>query len=420
MAKPEREEAEKKPSPRKDLQNILLLEDDPFDVQLIKSVLNRVWPGTRVVHTSDQEHFEAALDRTAFDVVLCDFHVPGYDSIEAFKLCRKKQPETPFIVVTGFIRDDAAVELLQAGVTDYILKDRLARLAPAIERSLLERHERRLRQNAEARLRRRHEELLSAHETLRCQNQEISGFFHTLSHELKTPLTAATEFISITQEGIAGPTTETQREYLSVALTSCQQIRRSIDDLLDAARLQTGKLTLVRSPMDLEKTVQTAMQVAQIQAGQRQVNLQLRLAADLPEIRGDEQRLAQILNNLLDNGIRHTPQGGEVVVDVTSAGDLGRDAQICVHDSGPGVPEEERERIFERFYQIATAEEMKRDGLGLGLYLCRQLVELHGGKIWIKNRPGKGSSFCFTLPGEAEHNENKPTKKASREGVLTH
>src|SRR2546423_3863219 len=183
----------------------LLLEDDTNDAELIRRALTAEWPYCQLLLVQTGEDFEVALSEAKFDLVLCDYCLPGYGGLEALGFAREHLPDVALIFVSGGIGEEIAIESLKAGATDYVFKDHLARLIPAVKRALKERAESARRRRAEARMLRFQNRLMDANGDLMRRNQEIQNFYHTLSHELKTPLTAAREFISIVLDGLAGP-----------------------------------------------------------------------------------------------------------------------------------------------------------------------------------------------------------------------
>jgi signal transduction histidine kinase len=234
------------------------------------------------------------------------------------------------------------------------------------------------------------------------RNTEIQLFYHTLSHELKTPLAAAREFICLVLDGLAGPLTETQREYLEIARDSCDQLRLHVNDLLDVTRLETGKMSIQRRPVALAELLEKVTELMRPEATRRQIQLSWSCEPDLPPALVDAQRIVQVLTNLVGNALKFTPVGGQVRLHAGRHPDQPRELRVSVSDTGPGIPPEHRERIFERLHQLDPpgATGASRAGLGLGLYICRELVKLHGGRIWVESEPGHGSNFLFTLPLE--------------------
>lgn len=255
-----------------------------------------------------------------------------------------------------------------------------------------------LRKQAEREMRRVQAELERSNETLHRKHEELQGFYHTVSHELKTPLTAAREFVSLVLEGLAGPVTETQVDYLRTAQESCDQMRVSINDLLDSTRLDTGKMNLEVKPGSLGALVGRVVLMLTPAARSKELQLESAFEADLPEIAFDEHRIAQVLNNLINNAIKFTPAGGRIRVTVVrSASSLGF-LEVSVQDTGCGIAKPHLERVFERLYQVRGDDVSQGKGLGLGLHICQELVQLHGGKIWARSEPGAGSVFSFALP----------------------
>ncbi len=229
------------------------------------------------------------------------------------------------------------------------------------------------------------------------RNAEINSFYHTLAHELKTPLAAAREFVAIVMDQIAGPVTADQREYLETARTCCDQIKSHIDDLLDMTRLETGKLALEQRHGSISQTIALALAATRSSAEQKEIVIRERIAANLPPVWADERRIAQVLSNLLGNAIKFTPSGGEIVVSARLAAD-GAFVRVDVFDNGVGIEAHHRERIFDRLYQVRDDDATIKGGLGIGLSLCREIVKLHGGAIMVDSEPGRGSTFSFTVP----------------------
>jgi CheY-like chemotaxis protein/nitrogen-specific signal transduction histidine kinase len=251
-------------------------------------------------------------------------------------------------------------------------------------------------------MRRIQAKLKQANQDLLAKNHEIQNFYHTLSHELKTPLTSAREFLSIMIDGLAGPLNETQLEYLGIAKDSCDQLRVCIDDLMDATRLETGKLAIELKPASLGTLVQRVLTSMRPAASEKDIALNLEIEPELPEVPLDENRISQVLTNLLSNAIKFTPARGKIVAKAGTRGAAPDLVQVSISDTGPGIPKEEQDRIFDRLYQVKAGDAANGQGLGLGLYLCRELVRLHGGNIWVESALGHGSTFSFVLP-RAEH-----------------
>jgi CheY-like chemotaxis protein/nitrogen-specific signal transduction histidine kinase len=233
-------------------------------------------------------------------------------------------------------------------------------------------------------------------------NTEIQKFYHTLSHELKTPLTSAREFVSIVMDGLAGPLNETQLEYLGIAKESCDQLRLYINDLLDVTRLETGKMSIEFHTLPLAALIERVVEMLAPAAAGKGVSLSCDCQPDLPPVPIDKQRILQVLTNLTANSIKFTPAGGQIRLSLSEAPDPAC-LQVAVHDTGPGIPKDQLDVIFDRLCQANHNDQPleSRSGLGLGLYICRELVDLHGGRIWVESEIGKGSAFSFVIPKQA-------------------
>lgn len=254
------------------------------------------------------------------------------------------------------------------------------------------------RKQAEEQIRAMHTALQHTHRDLLRKNEEIQRFYHTLSHELKTPLTSAREFVAIVQDGLAGSVTETQQEYLGIALESCNQLRVCINDLLDATRLETGKLRIDPKPVALAALAQRITTSFGPEAAEKQVHLRCAAAAGLPEVACDESRMTQVISNLITNALKFTSAGGQIVVAVSAAPCPAGAVEISVRDTGCGLEADQLEHIFDRLYQVRSGDAATGQGIGLGLYICRELVQLHGGQIWVDSARGEGSTFHVLLP----------------------
>jgi signal transduction histidine kinase len=240
--------------------------------------------------------------------------------------------------------------------------------------------------------------LEQSNQELHRRNAELQSFYHILSHELKTPLTAAREFVSIVLEGLAGPLSETQREYLGLVKDSCDQITLGLNDLLDATRVDTGKLSVAPRPTPMDRVVTQAMAAMASTAQGKGIRLQQVIAPRLPDVLIDERRIAQVLVNLLSNALKFTPAGGEVTVKVSDDPQWPAQIRVSVSDTGRGIPPADLGQIFDQLYQIRRDDATVHGGLGLGLYISQEVVKLHGGEIWAESTLGKGSTFSFTVP----------------------
>jgi PAS domain S-box-containing protein len=223
-------------------------------------------------------------------------------------------------------------------------------------------------------------------------------FLSHVSHELRSPLTAIKQFTTILLGGLAGELNKEQREYQQIVLKNIRQLQAMIDDLLEVTRLETGKLTVEPERVSVMIAVTDTFNTLKGSARAKGVTLSYDLAPNLPSVHADPTRLRQILIILLDNAIKFTPEGGSVTIKALVQQHDTRLLLLEVSDNGVGINPEITENIFERLYQVSERTEGSRKGLGLGLYICKELVMRQGGTIWAKRRSQKGSTFSFTLP----------------------
>lgn len=498
-----------------ELKHVLLLEDDACGAKLLEQRIIHEWPNCQIVHVFGKEGFINALAGHSFDVILADYSLPGFSGSHALRIAREECPDVPFLFVSGAISDEVAAECLKAGATDYILKDRPARLIPAIRRALemteadirriehkdlinsvdgivwqadqasmqfifVSRQAERIlgypaeswtsapdfwqqhihpddremavnlcrnltpeqshpdfeyrmlaadgrvvwlrdivsvrikknrppriqgimmdithQKSAEEKIQEVQAQLKATNEDLVRRNKEIQNFYHVLSHELKTPLTSAREFVAMVIDGLAGPLNAEQAEYLGIAKDSCNQLRFCINDLLDTTRIETGKLSLQFQTVALSGVVERAVKAAKTRAADRNVEVLFHSQPDLPAIPADDNRITQVITNLIDNALKFTPAAGRISVEVREAFGCADFLQVSVSDTGRGIPKGELDCIFDRLHQVKAGDASSEHGIGLGLYLCRELVWLHGGVIWVNSEVGKGSVFTFLLP----------------------
>ena len=257
---------------------------------------------------------------------------------------------------------------------------------------------------AEVALKQKNDELTHAYFELdRSRKQQLElkdQVLSHVSHELRTPLNAAAQFVTILKRGLAGGLQPQQQELVDDIERNLKQLRTMIADLLDTSRAESGKLTLKLQRLALQAAVADVLRTMHSTAADKGITLSADVPDDLPPVVADPARVRQVLTNLTDNAQKFTNAGGSITV---SARMFAADPQfICVSvtDTGRGIDPAEHQRIFSRLAQVdhAPSEDSTRKGLGLGLFICREIVRRHGGDIGVDSEPGAGSTFYFTLP----------------------
>jgi PAS domain S-box-containing protein len=219
-------------------------------------------------------------------------------------------------------------------------------------------------------------------------------FFSTISHELRTPLFSIQGFVRLILDGDV-PDAGTQREFLVIIGRQAEQLTQLVTNLLNMSRLESGKLEMHRESVQLLDVLQQTLSKLQSIAQAKDIALEADFPARLPTITGDQSWLEQVATNLVANAIKFTPEGGRVRV---SAQDSNGEALVEVSDTGIGIPADALDRIFDKYYRVSDESGQRPEGTGLGLHIARQIVELHGGRIWAESELGQGSTFRFTLP----------------------
>jgi signal transduction histidine kinase len=238
-------------------------------------------------------------------------------------------------------------------------------------------------------------ELETSHARLRELDQLKSDFLGNVSHEFRSPLAAIKGYVDNLLDGVAGPLADKPHHYLGRVRDNADRLARMVSDLLDLTRIESGRIELLPQVLPVADVVTEAVDDLRHVAAERRVRLVTDVSA-CPALWADPDKVHQVLTNLLANAIKWSPPGGQVMV--TASHDLGGQVRLAVQDTGPGIPVAERERVFDKFYQVGRANGDRPSGTGLGLTIARHLVELHAGRIWAEEAPSGGATFVLFLP----------------------
>lgn len=234
-------------------------------------------------------------------------------------------------------------------------------------------------------------------------NQHKSQFLANMSHELRTPLNAILGYTELILDNIYGDVPEKIQDVLERLEKNGRHLLSLINDVLDLSKIEAGRLTLSLNDYSIEEVLQTALTSIEALATEKNIELKSVIPSNLVIAKGDEQRIAQVLLNLLGNALKFTDEG-LVKLELTVSNET---FLISVHDTGPGLSEDDQKKIFKEFYQADGSSTRKKDGTGLGLSITKKIVEMHGGRIWIESTLGKGSTFSFTLPIRVEQQKGQ-------------
>jgi hypothetical protein len=363
--------------------HVLLIEDNPGDADLVRLRLVESKSPIAVSCVDRLSDGLASLTSRPPSVVLLDLNLPDCQGAETFRRVLENSPDVPIVILSGHDDEALAVKALNLGVQDYLVKGSIT--SNALDRAMRYAIER--------------QALLRSLEMSRKQQLEFKNqFLSHVSHELRTPLTCIYQFVTILLDGLAGQVTADQRDHLETILKSVNQLGAMVRDLLEASRAEAGKVRLEPHCVVIGDLVKLAVTMMKSVADEKQVGLEVGIDSRIPFVHGDPDRILEVLINLIDNGVKFTPSGGAVTVQACLAATDPDFVYISVADTGCGIDPKAKALIFERMYQDPNSIDNSRKGLGLGLYIAKELITLHSGCMWVASELGNGSTFSFTLP----------------------
>lgn len=363
---------------------VLVVEDNAGDARLLREMFNNERPGSfHVTHLLRISDALIHLQNNVVDVVLLDMGLPDGHGLDTVRRARAVAPGVPVIVLTGLDDEALAAEAMKEGAQDYLIKGQIEnRALPRALRHAIERHR-----------------MQSETDLIRINQLQFKDeFLSHVSHELRSPLNAIYQFVSILLDGLAGEVSPEQQEYLEIALRNAKQLQSMIGDLLEVTRVHAGKLIIEAQCTSMAAAVMYAVNTLQGVATVKGIMLSLEIEDDLPPACADPTRVRQILIILIDNAIKFTPANGSVTVHCGVSKTDTDMLLIRVSDTGCGIKLGMAERVFERLFQVPDPSLAGRQGLGLGLYICKELVTRQGGQIWAADAPGQGAVLSVTLP----------------------
>jgi signal transduction histidine kinase len=363
---------------------VLLVEDNAGDVRLLREMFRGERPDSfELTHLLRMSEAEIHLAKGGVDIVLLDMGLPDGHGLDTVRRAHAAAPSVPLIILTGLDDEALAAAAMTQGAQDYMIKGQIeSRALPRALRHAIERH----RMQTETDLIRTH------------QMHFKDEFFSHVSHELRSPLTAIRQFVTILLDRLAGELNPEQHQYLEIVLRNVKQLQLMIDDLFEVTGMEAGKLRIEQQCTSACDAIVYTVNTLQEAATAKGITLFSDVECGLPSVYADPARLRQILIILVDNAIKFTPANGTVKVQARLLEEDPNRLLLEVSDSGCGIGPDMTERIFERLFQASDLGVSGRKGLGLGLYICKNLVTRQGGQIWAKSAPGKGSVFSVTLP----------------------
>ncbi len=364
---------------------ILLLEDVPEDAELLERILKKEKFIFTALRVDERAKFVAALVEFAPDVILSDHSLPQFDSIEALEICKGMDLDVPFIVVTGAVSEEFAVNCIKRGADDYVLKSNLSRLPVAIRFSLMQHQMRRKRKQDEEALRKQNEELIKI-------NRELDSFVYSVSHNLRAPLASVLGLVNVAK-------LEDQKynfnfsPYLSMIEQSVDRLDETIKEILDYSRNARNDLTL--SPINLEKTVKECFNKVKYLDRYTDIKKTVNVKLDI-DFYSDQYRLKYILQSLISNSIIYCDDKKAKKTLNIEAHSIIDGSKVCItiKDNGIGIGKEYIHLIYNMFFR--ATDESK--GAGLGLYIVKETLEKLNGSISVESILGEGTTFTVIVP----------------------
>lgn len=377
------------------LLSVLILENDTADFDLIVRELRRCGVSSKCQRAETEIEFLAELRRKP-DIILADYELNGFDALRALELLQENRLVIPLIVITGAVSEETVVECMKRGAADYLLKDRVLRLGPAIRRALDETELRRRKQYAEEALRQKNVQLEAQYRQSQIASRMKSAFLANMSHELRTPLSAVIGFTELLADNKIGPVAPAQLELLQHILRNARHLLALINDVLDLAKVESGAMLFRPAQTSISEVVEETIAGLRLLATEKQVALNCEMHLPPGKVLLDAQKLRQVLLNYVSNALKFTAANG--VVTVRALLEDRSSFRLEVEDNGMGISPENLEKLFQDFHQVDDGLSKQFPGSGLGLALTKRLVEAQGGKVGVASRPDKGSIFFAVLP----------------------
>jgi hypothetical protein len=419
--------------------NVLCLEDVIKDAELLNDMLLDAGYLVSMDIASGEKEYLDFLNCGNYDIIFSDNSLPGMNAFAALKLALILKPEIPFICVSGTIGEEKAVELLKQGASDYVLKDRLGRLALAVQRALQETEVQKKRMQAEVELKCKIDELVITNNELAFQIKEKekredelvilnnvlehqiskrnqseselikaknkaeesdklkSAFLTNMSHEIRTPMNGILGFAELLRE--PNLSSDDQQDFIQTIQISTTRMLNTINSIVDISKIESGLIGIDIKETNLNEKIEFTFKFFKPEVEIK--NLQFLVKKSLPAkesiIKTDNEKVYAVLSNLIKNAIKFT-YDGSIEFGYEKKGEY---LEFFVRDTGIGIPQNQLELIFERFRQGSESCNRGYEGSGLGLSISKSYVEMLGGRIWVESEEGKGSTFYFTLPYNA-------------------
>jgi len=387
--------------------SVLIIEDNPGDIALIRTMLAQRGAVVELLSANRLADGLARLDANDVDLVLVDLSLPDSDGLDTLTRVQEHAPALPVVVLTGTDDEALGLEAVQRGAQDYLVKGQtpaalLTRaIRHAIERKQAQRKIRDLNADLERRVAERTRELAAALDELKSLDRLKTAFIDVITHELSTPLTVAGGMLALARRQVPDDGGKLASS-LGTAARAVQRLQELLDQILDIAGTRDFATPLRAEPVAPAELVHQAAAIVAPFVELRRQSLDLDLPDDLPPVSVERGKIRDVLINLLMNAVKFTPDGGTIALAARRRDDA---IEVRVTDTGVGIPESDLPHVFDRFFTTfdtihhsTGSYEFGKRGIGIGLAIVKNFVEMHGGQVGVESTPGRGSTFWFTLP----------------------
>ncbi|MBI1808125.1 MAG: response regulator [Ignavibacteria bacterium] len=360
------------------LPHVLLVDDeDEFRTLIATALKNENYVVTDVA--SGEDALRVARTQS-FDLALLDMRMPGMGGVEVLTTLQKESPQTDCIMITGYQDIQLAVEAIKQGAKEFLTKpvnitDLIRRLKSVRRTQVVEARARNLQ----------------------------AKFTIKLLHDLLTPLHSVTAAVEFLEKGSVGSISPQQKSLLQTINTTICNMDAVLNDMIDLSLFESGEVELEKIPTNVDELIQSVCSRFKSRASAKKIPLTVRVDDNVPTVSADPDKIEQVMNNILENAITYTPEGGKIAVHVSIkhrsvGGHEGEVVEVTVSDSGIGISKGELLFVFDKYREFLTGKTSDQKKTGLGLAICRNIVEAHNGTIDVESELGKGSTFKFLLP----------------------
>jgi signal transduction histidine kinase len=374
---------------------LLVVDDDPFVRDMLRAILES---SGYAAETAADGASALALYQEAPkpDLILSDMNMPEMNGLELVKALRRRDAETPFLILTSNTEIKVALEAIRSGADDYLLKDEnidetvLIAVKRALDKYRLEQENRRLITDLAG----KKEDLEKSNKELLELNELKNKFMRIAAHDLRGPISGVIGMTDILMKELDDASNDAQIKRLRLMKTTLNQMLNLLNELLDISIIESGRLELDIVKCDIRRLLIDRIRINMVIADKKNISLH----ADLGKTGAvyiDPKRIIQVFDNLMGNAIKFSPPDTSISIILQQDGDR---VTVSVRDQGPGLSEEDQSRLFREFERLSSKPTAGETSTGLGLSICKKIIDAHDGTIVVESRPGEGATFRFSLP----------------------